>query len=610
MRPFVFERTVDLASPRTEVWMLLRDTDRINRAGGSNPLTVRPVDDGPVRFVVETTNTGFSLVYDEPPYQWTEGERLELERRNHGGPVQHMRVTYELSDHAGGTRIRARFVLTPRWFFAAPIVWLVGRGTLAAVCRYFATFDDVLRGRAALPAQATFVDRHRAEKLAGPLRAKFGSPLVDLLVGYVASSSDVEAQAMRPFDLAAQWKQDDVEVLRLCLASTREGLLELRWSMLCPSCGQASETITTLRDLSPEGHCHACDLRYGVELDKAVEAVFRPHPSIRTIDPRPLCVAGPMLTPHVVAQGFTEAGGSVALVAPAAGRYRAFARGGARGSVNVFEGGPEVAEVIVDGAALSPKDVSVRPGGEVRVGFADGGASHAKLERLDWSFRAATAHRVSMIPEFRALFGSEALREGLAMRVTRTTILFSDLCGSTALYAKVGDAAAFGVVSDCLDYGRKHVERQGGVVIKTMGDAVMAAFPEPASAVRAGAAMLTGWAALQRGKQLMSELDLKVGLFGGACTVIAANGTLDYFGQTVNSAARVQHLAGPGEMLVPQDIAAEVEVPEGVRYGESFGARVKGIQEELALRRVTLAEAPAQADGAYGSTEALGQSGP
>ena len=86
-----------------------------------------------------------------------------------------------------------------------------------------------------------------------------------------------------------------------------------------------------------------------------------------------------------------------------------------------------------------------------------------------------------MIPEFRALFGSEALREGLALRVARTTILFSDLCGSTALYSKVGDAAAFGVVTDCLTYGRAIVERHGGVVIKTMGDAVMAAFPDPAA---------------------------------------------------------------------------------------------------------------------------------
>jgi adenylate cyclase len=588
MKPILLERTVDLASARGAVWKILRDTERINRAAGSNALTVKPVESGAVRFLVETTNTGFSLVYDEPPYQWTEGEFLDFERRNHGSPVRLIRVRYTLSDHQGGTRIHARFVLTPRWFFAAPIVWMVGRASINAVCRYFATFDDILRGRAALPSHVTYVDRDRAEKLAAPLRDRIGADVVDRLVTHLTTCSDPEAQAMRPFELASSWGRPDVEVLRACLAATREGLLELRWSMLCPSCGQASETLASLRQLTPEGHCHACDLRYGIELDKAVEAVFRPHPSVRTIDVKPLCVAGPMLTPHVVAQGYTEAGGAVELVAPAPGRYRAFARGGARAEVNVFAGGPDAATLTVDGVAMSPSDVTLAPGGKLTVRFADGGSSHAKLERLEWSFRAATAHRVSMIPEFRALFGSEALREGLAMRVTRTTILFSDLCGSTALYGKVGDAAAFGVVTDCLAYGRKHVEDEGGVVIKTMGDAVMAAFPEPASAVRAGAAMIREWSELQKTNALLEHLDLKVGLFGGACTVVAANGVLDYFGQTVNSAARVQHLAGPREVLVPAEIAGEVEAPAGTRYGEAFGARVKGIEEELVLRKLTL----------------------
>jgi adenylate cyclase len=590
MGPIVVDRRIRLRSPRAAVWGIVRDTERINLAIGSSPLTVERLASGPARFHIRSATGGVPVEFDEAPYDWVEGEFLGFTRNNTGHPVKQLRARYAVADlEGGGTEVHLHWELTPRWAVAWPIVWIGAMTQMARFTRYIAAIDAHLDHQTPLPLPEPPFDRARADRTARPLIERHPEATVRRLVDHLQRCSDLEAQAIRPFELADAWGADAEEVLRLCLAATREGLLELRWAILCPSCSQASETLPSLRELSERGHCHTCDIRFGVELDRAVEAVFEPHRSIRSIERRPMCIAGPMLTPHVIAQASGDGDTPAELRVPAeVGRYRVFARGGAAASVDVEAGAPERVEVRVDGDTATPPSITVAPGGSIEVAFDDGEARHAKLERVEWAFRAATAHHVSMLPEFRSQFGSEALREGLALRVARTTILFSDLCGSTALYSKVGDAAAFGVVTDCLAFGRAIVERHHGVVIKTMGDAVMAAFHDPAQAVAAGAAMILEWEELQAKDDLLRDLDLKVGVFGGPCTVVAANGVLDYFGQTVNSAARVQHLAGPRELLVPEAITDEVEAPAGTSYGPPFGARVKGIVEELMLRRCTV----------------------
>ncbi len=593
MGPLVFDRRIQLRAPRAAVWTLLRDTHRLNLAIGSGRLEVEKIDAGATRYRLKGSNGAFPVEFEEAPYMWVEGEFISLERRNIGSPVRSLSGRYAVADAAdGGTEVHLRWELEVRWAVLLPLVWFIGTQQFGRLCRYVEAFDARIADGTRLPVPSPPFDRPRAERAAAPLVARYGVETTARLVDHIQHASDLEVQAVRPFELANDWGTDPSETLRMCLAATKEGLLELRWAVLCPSCAVAGETLPSLGALREgRAHCHTCDIRFGIELDRSVEAVFEPHRSIRPIDRRPMCMTGPMLFPHVVAQAVADAKtGRLTLRAPAeAGRYRVFARGGATTAIDVVEGGPERASIAVDGATAAPLALTVAPGGDVEVDFVDGSPRHAKLERLEWSFRAATAHHVTMLPEFRAQFGSEALREGLALRVARTTILFSDLCGSTALYSRVGDAAAFGVVTDCLAYGRAIVERHHGVVIKTMGDAVMAAFADPADAVKAGAAMLVEWPHLQETSALLGDLDLKVGVFGGPCTVVSANGVLDYFGQTVNSAARVQHLAGARELVVPDAIAREVEAPEGTRYGEPFGARVKGIENELQLRRCSVA---------------------
>ena len=353
---------------------------------------------------------------------------------------------------------------------------------------------------------------------------------------------------IRPFDLAELWKRGREETLRLCLDGVRAGLTELHWSLICPSCRGPTESLPSLSALESPGHCHFCDLKFEIDLDRAVEATFSPHPSVRQLDLRPYCIGGPRLKPHVVAQAVLGPGHDAQLrAAEQPGRYRLFAQGGMTAVVDVMASAPDGAAAKVEGDKVSLTGAARGEAGRRHLGRCAHHAGHVKLERTAWEFNAATAVMVSALPEFRAQFGGAALRPGMVLKVGRVAILFSDLVGSTALYSRVGDAAAFGIVTDCLNYGREAVERHGGTVVKTMGDAIMAVFADPKGAVAAAGDTARGWPQFVAAHPDAKDLQVKLGVTAGPCTIVSANNVLDYFGQTVNTASRVQHLAGGGD---------------------------------------------------------------
>jgi class 3 adenylate cyclase len=135
------------------------------------------------------------------------------------------------------------------------------------------------------------------------------------------------------------------------------------------------------------------------------------------------------------------------------------------------------------------------------------------------------------------------------------------------------------------------IDEHGGVVVKTMGEAVMAAFVEPLGCVRAATACLRAFEAFASAPKNGELTGIKLGLYAGPCYVVTANDSIDYFGQTVNCASRVQHCAETGEIIFEEDIYARL--PEAdraeLRLVERVETRVKGVEHPLKLVRTKLA---------------------
>jgi class 3 adenylate cyclase len=199
-----------------------------------------------------------------------------------------------------------------------------------------------------------------------------------------------------------------------------------------------------------------------------------------------------------------------------------------------------------------------------------------------------TGKRLLTTQTFRDLFRSEVIRASEGIGVRDITLLFTDLKGSTALYDKIGDLNAFALVQQHFERLQAATVRQGGAVVKTIGDAVMATFAEPATAVHAAIDMLGEIEAFNRGRP-GQQLLLKIGLHRGASIAVTLNDRLDYFGQTVNVAARVQSLADANEIYLTRDIYEATGVSDlldGPFDVEPEVATLPGLHEEVPVFRV------------------------
>ncbi len=594
MTAITIEQSVELVSPVAKVWPLIIDTDRMNRLLGLGEVKYVPIAEGTksaARYLAETTIGGLRVVYEEQPFEWTFEKEFGVYRRCTVGPLAFIALRRTLAPtEAGGTRLTLRFETEARNIALYPFAWLGARSAVKNLARLSKEIDAHLSQNEPSPFVAPVApsDGTALERGIARLNERGVRPdLAARLGAFVQGSSDADAVRIRAFEIADEWKEPRREVLAAMLHAVPSGLLELRWAVLCPSCRTASAQVEALDQIGLEGHCQLCDISFELDLDQAVEATFFPHPSVRRVPEMMFCIGGPARTPHVLVQATLPAKSAREIDVPKEeGRYRVFSRGGGRATLSLDAKSPEKMDVSVHDARVDPVELSVAPGGKLIVKNEEDFDLHVKIERLEYASLASTAHYVSTMEEFRSVFGGDLLKVGTPLKVARVSILFSDLTGSTALYALVGDAAAFRFVDDHFDVLSDCIKEHEGVIVKTMGDAIMASFTDDAACARAAIECMRRFEAFRAKAKHGDKTHIKMGIFSGPCYVITANKALDYFGQTVNVASRLQHQAASGEVIMLEAEAAHVR-SLGVTVSAPESVRVKGVDHELRIVRVT-----------------------
>ncbi len=293
---------------------------------------------------------------------------------------------------------------------------------------------------------------------------------------------------------------------------------------------RGGSTAESLQDVTSNVHCSSCNIDFTLNLDQLVELTFRPNPAIRKIEVDDYCVGGPQLTPHIVAQQLLDAGAErcvqIALAKPAG--WTAEQSKLAKVAEVTFENATDAEQLFI-------------------------------LERTAWNDQAATAAEVTALQVFRDLFASEALRPGEQISVGTLAVLFTDLRNSTRMYREIGDATAFGRVMNHFDILRQAIADEDGALVKTIGDAVMAVFRHPAAALRA---MLRAQQLLAVPQDGNRPLTLKAGIHVGPCIAVTLNGRLDYFGSTVNLAARLEGQSTGDDVVISTAVYSDPEVRE------------------------------------------------
>ena len=530
---------------------------------------------------------GIGVEWDEEPFEWVRPFRFGVVRRYLRGPVAEMEVRVELTPRAdGGTSLVYAVSAEPRNALGAVAIPIeIGRRSRARFAATFARYDRLARAgetQTVVLGRAT-LEPGGEERLRAGRQALLAQGLeradVERLLDTIERGDELTLARLRPYALADAWGAARRPVLELCLHATRAGLLDLRWDLLCPRCRGPQDSRYRLGGFDREIHCESCNIDFGVNLEHSVELSFMPNASVRAVVRHDFCIGGPQVTPHIVLQQSLTAG-EARVVTPALepGRYRlrTRARPGHQ-PVLVEEAGEGGAHVRIDEGGWPPEELRLSTAPALTVENATAVSQQLVLERAAWSDTAATAGDVTALQVFRDLFATSALRPEEPISVGSLAVLFTDLRDSTRFYREVGDAPAFGSVLQHLDVLRAGIAAEDGAVVKTMGDAVMAVFRRPVAAVRA---------ALAGQRALAGEHRLKVGIHTGPCIAVDQNGVLDYFGSTVNAAARLVALSTGEDVVVSNAVRADPEVRALQLRAEPLDAELKGFEERFALWRL------------------------
>jgi class 3 adenylate cyclase len=178
-----------------------------------------------------------------------------------------------------------------------------------------------------------------------------------------------------------------------------------------------------------------------------------------------------------------------------------------------------------------------------------------RVKAFNWKKRSVI-RGVDIIqnPVYRELMGDEVLLPDQSLELMKSTILFTDIKGSTKMYTELGDSKAFALVREHFRLVFDVIKKHGGIPVKTIGDAVMGVFANQSDGLRASLEAQKTIIENYKTRPDNEKIELKIGVHAGSTIVVTLNGRLDYFGSTVNMAARVQARALPNEVIISEPI--------------------------------------------------------
>ena len=585
-------------SPIEKIWPVMADTARFNEAANlpKHDIEEIPQPDGSVQYIARARVGPFTLVWDDKPVNWIANRWFRHCRYFRNGPLKYLCATLAFFPEDGGCRgeytidveaanILGRLILATRFFSATACNF----GRLAENARDFGAGRSD-REFVVEPPKLARGATERARELVARIEATpHGHGLAEKLADYVTSRQEVDVWGIRPLKLARSWNVPERHAIEVCLQAAKQGLLGLRWDLLCPRCQIGKGTVLALDQLPSGAHCSTCNIDYDGNYTKNIELAFYPSRSIRPIDGREYCLFGPMSTTHVKLQLTLNAGErrTEAVDLPH-GIYRVRTlEPGDEEIIDWREGSfPEViakAETVAAGPASAPGTVTLHNMTGRHLTFI--------VEEHAWKRDALTAHRATTLQAFRDLFDEDVLRPGDDVEIDYVTIMFTDLKGSTALYERIGDSRAYHLVREHFAILGTAIRENNGTIVKTVGDAIMGAFTNPADALRCAIRIHTDFEAFNAtsGKE---PITIKLGLHVGRCISVTLNNRLDYYGTAANKAARLEGQSLGGDIVMSREFVDDPGIQELLAGFSPIAdsAALKGFDVPVPYLRITAEE--------------------
>lgn len=595
--PFDLEKTWAMLSERHRYTRSVRQL--MAQPGG---IPSEPTQ-GPIAFLVTEWQqpSGQSAQIWFYPEQWQRHRYIEIRFKLHNMPMSALRVRHELA-YEGPTEtsvsvvlegVAAHESLTEVAGKMLNSMFGVHRQATAAVAKRASAGQSPYVDLSPQPEPTQVVQRAQSLlRSAGVTHVASGT--IAQLNEYVSLADEVDLRRMRPLELAERFGVSIDTMLPLCLQAARAGVLEIQWDVMCPVCQRPPLRVLRLCELHAQNRCPTCDIEFECDLDTLTEVTFRPATHLRPVTDTVYCTAGPEVAPHVESQVLLEPEEERLLnLRLSPGRYTVRCqRTKLSTTLLVAESGERDALLTATATAFEPAQLVMAQGDiTLRIRSLLQEERLFVIERDGGLTGVLTAAQVCASQDFRLLFPREALASGEQVRIRRLTFLFTDLRGSTSFYESLGDGPAYGIVREHFELLTRHIAAHHGAVVKTIGDAVMAVFVDATEALSAALAIQSELPQWNRRRPDIPALMVRVGIHSGPCIAVSANDFLDYFGTTVNMAARIQAQGSGADIVLLRSLADQPSLQsilQGKRV-QHFSSTLAGICGTFELTRLDCA---------------------
>jgi class 3 adenylate cyclase len=583
----------DFGHPVKKLWSIVADTPRWGEASGfpKYQSSEQLQADGTIKVFGEVTIAGMNLVWEEPPANWVAELWFEQLRLFKNGPFVSMATRAEVADQNPDSSVSIKISFVPRnllgYFLARRLI----RAFKGKVQELLDIADQLIKAEKQDLFKTDFElspsVMERVKKAAQAIdQTPYAHGLTSKLLEYITDKQEVDLWAMRPLALAKRWQVSPRFAIELFLQSVREGVLESRWDILCPRCRVSKAKTANIGELPDSVHCDACNIDYEANYARNVELSFSPSPSIRSVEYGYYCRSGPGFTPHIKGQCKLGPGESRSLPARLSpGEYR----------IRTLEAGEELyfehSSTVLPEINLLENQIMLgdnSPEGEIVLHNSSPVQRTIVIEDRSWLDEVLTAERVTTMQAFRDLFSDQVLRPGDEIMIRNITFVFTDLVASTELFATIGDAAAYQLVREHYAILGEIVRKHDGTIVKTRGDGIHAAFLTPDTALLASIEMQQAIRQF-RNTSIGEPITIRIGINSGSSISVNLNDRLDYYGKTVNLAARLEGQGKAGDITMSREFIEDPAVAEILRDYDTRECEVlfKGLKQPQAIYQIS-----------------------
>jgi class 3 adenylate cyclase len=357
------------------------------------------------------------------------------------------------------------------------------------------------------------------------------------------------------------------------------GLLTISWDVICPHCRGVRFEAADLGSIPTGADCPACEIDFKTDRLDAIEVTFHIHPSIRKVEEVKFCVAEASKKDHIKTQYVVQPGQKVE-VSPILdeGQHRLRIRGKGAGHLLLVTTKSARNEIEWSTNEGNGRELVCGTIPKIYLSNNDSAPATFVIEDQRWREKVLLPSDVFLLQEFHHLFSEEHLHVDVKLSLGEQTILFTDIVGSTKFYMDEGDGKAFREVKEHFNEVFNAISKNGGCVVKTMGDAVMAVFPTPVEGVDAALRIQSVF----HKDRADTNIRLRVSVHSGTVIAVHVHQGIDFFGGTVNIAAKLQECADANEIALSAEVYRQ--------YLESKGDLGHTVEKRSV--KTTISEAP------------------